>query len=88
MKSRVVTLSEIASCPLHRMDPDHYLPEHKTGECRIPKTGLGLNDLQREAENLVQLLKNRRPDLSSWNEALAVKMARLLAMLPVMKVKP
>jgi hypothetical protein len=30
---RAVPLSEIASCPSRRLDPEHYLPTHRTWEC-------------------------------------------------------
>ena len=31
---RIVPLSEVESCPTHRLDPEHYIPVHRTWECR------------------------------------------------------
>jgi len=31
---RIVPFSEIGSCPAHRLDPEHYIPVHRTWECR------------------------------------------------------
>ena len=31
---RIVPISEVASCPTHRLDPEHYMPVHRTWECR------------------------------------------------------
>ncbi len=33
MKYRIVSIKEVRECPTHRLDPQHYLPHHKTGEC-------------------------------------------------------
>ncbi len=33
MKYRMVSIKEIQECPAHRLDPQHYIPHHKTGEC-------------------------------------------------------
>jgi len=32
--TRIVRLSEVKSCPTLRLDPSHYIPKHKTWECR------------------------------------------------------
>ena len=32
--TRIVRLSEVRSCPTLRLDPSHYIPEHKTWECK------------------------------------------------------
>ncbi len=39
MKYRVVPYSEIESCPDHRLDPEHYIPRHKTEEHRKRRKG-------------------------------------------------
>jgi len=31
---RIVRLSEVKSCPTLRLDPSHYIPKHKTWECK------------------------------------------------------
>lgn len=33
VKYRVVMSSEIARCPQHRLDPQHWIPRHKTEQC-------------------------------------------------------
>lgn len=33
MKTGTITSAQIASCCLHRMDADHWIPEHKLEEC-------------------------------------------------------
>lgn len=33
MKSRIVSSKELKSCPQLRLDPKHYIPEHKIEEC-------------------------------------------------------
>lgn len=46
MKARMVSIKEILSCPQKRLDPQHYLPEHKTDECGgAPSTPRKLKDL-------------------------------------------
>ena len=34
MKYRMVSIKEIQECPAHRLDPQHYIPHHKTGSRR------------------------------------------------------
>jgi hypothetical protein len=31
---RIVPFSEIGCCLAHRLDPEHYMPIHRTWECR------------------------------------------------------
>lgn len=31
---RAVPISEITSCPSKRLDPEHYLPNHRIWECK------------------------------------------------------
>jgi len=32
--TRIVRLREVKSCPTLRLDPSHYIPKHKTWECK------------------------------------------------------
>ncbi|MBI2048626.1 MAG: hypothetical protein HYT30_01740 [Parcubacteria group bacterium] len=54
----------------------------KNNVTHIDHNERNLNKMQREAERLVALLKNRQPNLASWNIALedcARKMRELLS---------
>jgi len=33
MKLAIVNISEIAACPQRRLDPEHWIDEHKVEEC-------------------------------------------------------
>jgi len=34
LQFRAVPISEITTCPTKRLDPEHYLPTHRTWECK------------------------------------------------------
>ena len=56
MKYRIITISEINKCHNHRLDPDHYMPSHRTEDC-APPTQL---DLFRKVRLNVQNVRNER----------------------------